>query len=231
VLEAEFDSVAMTYERQHAASIRLSGEGPHYFAEYKIKDVATELRKQNLNPRCILDFGGGVGNSLGHLRNAFPEAEIVLLDPSQRSLELAEKRHRGQAKFVGFDGASIPFGNASFDLIFVACVFHHIPAGNHVSLLGEIRRVLSPNGRLFLFEHNPFNPLTRHAVRNCPFDENAILISSAEMRRRVVAAGFARVSTAYRVFFPRILSGLRGLEPYMTRVPLGAQYFVQAANG
>jgi len=41
--EAEFDKFAAEYRDLHAANIRLSGEDPEYFAEYKIKDIAAEL--------------------------------------------------------------------------------------------------------------------------------------------------------------------------------------------
>jgi len=230
VLEAEFDSVARTYEEQHAASIRLSGESPDYFAEYKITDVANALAKKGVSPKRILDFGGGVGNSIRPMRKSFPNAHITLLDPSSKSLELAEQRDPGEAEFVAFDGEQLPFEQASFDLVFVACVFHHIPAELHVPLLAQIRQVLKLGGHLFLFEHNPLNPLTLHAVRNCPFDENAVLIGASEMRRRVMAAGFAKSDIVYRIFFPHALASLRPMERYLTSVPAGAQYFIQATN-
>ena len=35
---AEFDEHAATYDAQHASSIRLSGEDPSYFSEYKVTD-------------------------------------------------------------------------------------------------------------------------------------------------------------------------------------------------
>lgn len=228
MLEAEFDRFALEYEAQHAASIRLSGETTDYFAKYKISDVASALRRAGATPRRILDFGAGVGNSLGHMRAAFPDAEIVLLDPSAQSLKIADKRFPGQANCMPFDGMTIPYPSGTFDLVFTACVFHHIPETMHPGLLGEINRVLAPGGSFFLFEHNPLNPLTRHAVRNCPFDENAVLIGARAMRARIAAAGLPRADVVYRIFFPRALSRLRVLERYLTRVPLGAQYFVHA---
>ena len=41
--EAEFDRFADEYYQQHAASIRLSGEAPEYFHQYKVDDVAATL--------------------------------------------------------------------------------------------------------------------------------------------------------------------------------------------
>ena len=230
VLEAEFDRFAAEYREQHAASIRLSGETPDYFAEYKIRDVAETFDARREAPRRILDFGGGVGNSLPFMRHDFPKAEVTLLDPSAASLDIAAKRFPGEATFQHFDGARLPFEAGAFDLVFTACVFHHIPAAEHVALLREIARVLSPDGRFFLFEHNPLNPLTLHAVNSCAFDENAVLIGARAMRRRFAAAGFGKGRTRFRIFFPHALSGLRPLERYLAWLPLGAQYSIEAVK-
>jgi ubiquinone/menaquinone biosynthesis C-methylase UbiE len=226
--EAEFDRFADEYHAKHAASIRLSGEAPEYFHRYKVDDVADTLGRLNRNPARILDFGGGVGNSLAHLRRRFPDSEIVLIDPSLKSLEIAKQRHPLTARFEQFDGTSIPFSDASFDLVFAACVFHHIPAEQHVALLAEIRRVLASGGSLFVFEHNPLNPLTLKAVRDCEFDDNAVLIRAGTMRRRAADAGFRNVRSTYRVFFPHVLRALRPVERYLRRLPLGGQYFIHA---
>ena len=43
--EAEFDKFADEYRGLHAANIRLSGEEPEYFAEYKVVDIAAELAR------------------------------------------------------------------------------------------------------------------------------------------------------------------------------------------
>jgi len=229
VPEAEFDRHAGDYVDQHAASIRISGETPDFFARYKIDDVAGALTALGRHPRRILDFGGGIGNSLGPMRAAFPDADIVLLDPSEQSLEMAAQRFPGQARFMAFDGTTIPFPDGRFDLVFVACVFHHIPEDLHAGLLDEIARVLAPGGSLFLFEHNPLNPLTRHAVRNCPFDADAVLIPAGTMRARVAAAsGLSATRTIYRIFFPKMLARLRPFERLLAHCPLGAQYFVHA---
>ena len=54
--EAEFDKFADEYRALHAANIRLSGEDPEYFAEYKIIDIAAELARANVAPRSGARF-------------------------------------------------------------------------------------------------------------------------------------------------------------------------------
>lgn len=220
--QAEFDHFADEYEQQHASNIRISGEPPAYFARYKVQDVARLCSAQM--PTRILDFGAGVGASVPHWREAFPQASLTCLDVSPRSLAIARDRYPEAAEYRAFDGVTIPFAAHSFDVAFAACVFHHIDTESQVPLLRELRRVLTKEGRLFIFEHNPLNPLTRYAVNTCPFDANAVLIGAGTMHKRLRAAGFSRFSLAYRIFFPGSLSVLRPLERALTRLPLGAQY-------
>jgi len=223
---AEFDRYASTYAEQHESSVALSGEEPEYFAQYKIADLARVCERDGRKPARILDFGAGIGNSLEPMQRAFPDARISGIDVSAESLEVCRKVARESTDLRCYDGRTIPFETGTFDLVFTACVFHHIPAEEHVALLREIRRVLTPEGRFVLYEHNPWNPLTVQAVRNCPFDENAVLIPAPEMIRRLQSAGFAHVERRFRVFFPRILSALRRFEWSLSPVPLGAQYML-----
>jgi len=83
---------------------------------------------------------------------------------------------------------------------------------------------------MFLFEHNPFNPLTRWIFERCPFDVDAEMLnlrSALEMSRD---AGFKSEQHGYTLFFPRQLAFLRRIEPWLKRLPLGAQYYVQMAS-
>jgi SAM-dependent methyltransferase len=227
--EAEFDKFAAEYRDLHAANIKLSGEDPEYFAEYKIKDIAKELEAagSSANGR-VLDFGAGVGYSVPFFRRHLPGAAVTCLDVSQRSLAIGAAKHSADAEFIHFDGASIPYDAGSFDVALASCVFHHIAHAEHVGLLREIRRVLKPGGTLFVFEHNPLNPLTRHAVNTCPFDENAVLIRAPALRARARAAGFHAARIRYRIFFPALLRRLRRFERHLAWLPLGAQYYLCA---
>lgn len=224
--DTEFDSFADEYIAMHGENTKLTGEDPEYFARQKIEIISSRwFAEHRKGPARILDFGTGIGNSLPHLRRAFPEAALTGLDVSTKSLAVAERRFPGIAKLVSYDGEVIPLPSRSFDLIFSACVFHHIDADAHVPLLSQLRGLLGRGGWLTVFEHNPYNPVTRHIVNTCAFDENAVLIRAPEFRRRQQAAGLRKVEIAYTSFFPRALARLRPLERRLTRVPLGAQYY------
>jgi ubiquinone/menaquinone biosynthesis C-methylase UbiE len=231
VEEAEFDRFADEYRQLHAGNVRLSGETPEFFAEYKIADVAALVGPQF--PRrdpAVLDFGAGVGTSVPYFRRYFPNASLTCLDVSRKSLDVGASRYPGQAEFVHFDGGELPFADDQFDLVFLACVLHHIPHAEHPTILQELQRVLRRGGSLVVFEHNPYNPLTVHAVNTCPFDENAVLLRPHRLRSQVARAGFADARIRYRLFFPHFLRALRPCESWLRWLPLGAQYFVHASK-
>ena len=231
--EAEFDKFADEYHAMHLASIGASGEGPEFFAAYKMVDLAWEFARRaerSDTAPSILDFGAGSGNSIPHVAANFHDAKLTCIDVSARSLELAAKRFPGQASFERFDGSELPLENETFDIAFAACVFHHIPHEEHVKLLSEWRRVLRPGGMALVYEHNPYNPLTRRVVNSCEFDANAHLVTARAMRRTFVDAGFSGVQICYRVFFPHFMRGLRRLERGLAAIPLGAQYYVVATR-
>jgi ubiquinone/menaquinone biosynthesis C-methylase UbiE len=226
--EAEFDRFAEHYCADHAASIRLSGDEPPYFHRYKVEVVRRECDRLHFRPRRILDFGGGVGNSIPFFKAQFGNASLFLIDPSERSLEIALQRHGAATTFIQCDGALTPFAEGEMDLVFVACVFHHVPQDRHAPLLAEINRILLPSGHLFLFEHNPLNPLTRKAVNDCPFDKNAVLIRASRMAQKISDAGFSSTRVQFTVFFPHMLRALRWAEPMLGHLPIGGQYYVHA---
>lgn len=225
---AEFDRVADHYEEQHRANVAITGEMPEYFAEYKVRVLNGIVQRRALATNHVLDFGAGIGNSIPYFRQYLPQASLVCADVSRRSLEIAASRLGSDLATIVIEQSHIPVSDASFDTVFSACVFHHIPHREHIHWLGELARITRPGGLLVVFEHNPLNPLTVHAVNTCPFDENAHLIRARQLARRFRAAGWAEPRVRYHLFFPRVLAALRPLEPLLSVVPFGGQYSVHA---
>jgi len=221
---AEFDLIADEYDKQHRANIAVTGEGPEYFAEYKIR-VLRELLTGNIDK--IIDFGSGTGNSVPFFQKYFPESQLTGVDVSQRSLDIAAERFPGTFG-IKIESNHIPILDDRFDAAFSACVFHHINHDEHIQWLGELRRVVRPGGHLAIFEHNPLNPLTLHAVNTCPFDINARLIRAGQLAERYRAAGWRNIQIRYHIFFPRALAALRPAEARLGWLPLGAQYSILA---
>jgi cyclopropane fatty-acyl-phospholipid synthase-like methyltransferase len=114
-----------------------------------------------------------------------------------------------------------------FDLIVAANVFHHISPDKRVGALSDCRKVLSDKGKMFIFEHNPYNPATRWVFERCPFDVDAEMLSKGSASRIAKQANLKITDSGYTLFFPAQLSFLRGLEKSLKMLPLGAQYYVQ----
>lgn len=223
----EFDDYAKDYRSLHADNVRISGEDPDFFASYKVFDTARFITSLGFRKDLrILDFGAGIGNSIPFFKEFLPNAVLTCTDVSTNSLQMAMQSFPGAADFAHFDGSRLPFDDHSFEVVFAACVFHHIPEQDQPCLLEEIYRVLTSGGLFMVFEHNPYNPLTVRAVNSCPFDVNAKLITARSFRKALVKAGFCSINVKYRIFFPHVLRHFRFLEAGLGGVPLGAQYYL-----
>jgi 2-polyprenyl-3-methyl-5-hydroxy-6-metoxy-1,4-benzoquinol methylase len=219
---SDFDKFASSYRNLLDSSIAITGESADYFAGVKAQYVASVLGAEFGG--CLLDFGCGVGVLSGALAKQFPAARRDGFDPSSRSIAAIDAELGKSGRFTSDENEL----REEYDAIIVANVLHHVPPGNRGSVVHSLARRLSREGRLFIFEHNPFNPLTRRAVDRCEFDADAVLLPSREALGYFAPAGLEVVQRHYIVFFPRWLRALRPLEPKLTWCPLGAQYVAVA---
>ena len=226
--EHEFDKFADSYYEQHRDSISISGEEPEFFSEYKISYLRRVADSRGLKIDKIFDFGSGIGNSIIHFRNHFPESILTCSDASLKSLKLSQKRFGGTEKYLQIPNNTIPHESNYYDLIFSACVFHHISHSEHTMWLNELRRITKPGGMIIIFEHNPLNPLTVLVVNQCPFDVNAKLIRASLLLNELKESNWHNGHIRYHIFFPKQLAKLRQYENKLTLLPLGAQYSILA---
>ncbi len=208
----KFDRAARNYEQLLNESIGASGESADYFRQHKVECLRTHGAQTPL-----LDFGCGTGGVTRYLVEAFDEVHGV--DASLESLSVARRRVDSATFYEHPE--RIPKGH--FRSVLVSGVLHHVPPGQRRAVLRRIWRSLRPGGRIFVFEHNPLNPLTRRAVAQCEFDDDAVLLWPGELRRRLLSAGFETPRVHYVLFFPHSLASLRPLEPKLEWCPAGAQ--------
>lgn len=220
----DFNDFASEYEAIMQGQLSFFDSDSAYFARYKVQ-ILRELRRGR--PGRILEYGCGIGRNLPHLTELFPGSSLWGCDISARSLEYAASKNPEVNLLLsapGLDWAP----EEPFDLIFAACVFHHIPPGERVSALEQIRGLLAPWGLAVIFEHNPFNPVTRRMVSTCPFDRDAILLRPSETETLLRDSGFIPLASRYCLFFPSSLKRLSPLERYLGLFPLGGQYYTIA---
>jgi 2-polyprenyl-3-methyl-5-hydroxy-6-metoxy-1,4-benzoquinol methylase len=217
----EFDAFACSYQEYLNHSVRISGDTSDYFAAYKAAFIARKLAP---SVGKLLDYGCGIGLLAGHLKHRFPSVQIDGFDVSQDCIGQIDKNLAQQGAFTSDLNAT----GHSYDVVVLSNVLHHVKPENRAHLILDIRSRLAENGKLVIFEHNPINPLTRWAVSQCVFDEDAILLTSREMLRDLRAADLRVLARDFVVFFPRYLAWLRPFEPFLRWCPLGAQYAVIA---
>ena len=222
-----FDQHASQYRKIHSQNVKISGADSFYFAAHKV-DMLKAFEKNNTNR--ILDMGCGDGALAMFLEKEFPSFTINAIDISADSIALAKEKKLTHTIFEAYDGKKIPFENESFDIIIIASVLHHIEFKFHHQFLQEVQRVLKMGGRLYIFEHNPANPMTRYIVRTCVFDKDAKLLKASYALDLLKQTGFSKTTRKYMLFFPRMkwLKPLHQLEIHMGNIPYGAQYMIRA---
>jgi len=218
----DFDKFTSNYNELLNQETRFFSPSEEYFARYKTDIV----RKQVFyHVSRVLEYGCGIGRNIPFLQHAFPEAVIVGSDISNASLVVARRENMG-IDFIQ-ESEAVPTMEP-FDLIFVAGVFHHVPMELRPQVARTLYERLSPGGSLFVFEHNPFNPVTRRIVSNCPYDEDAVLLKPSELIGLLGQASLTIERKSYCLFVPPKLSLLARLESRLGWLPLGGQYWIQA---
>lgn len=157
------------------------------------------------------------------VKETFPKAHVYGVDPSSKSIETAKKKFPGIEFSINSDEKEkLAFEAKTFEIIFSAGVFHHIPFEFHAAYTDELFRILKPGGHLVLFELNPLNPLTTFTFKRSPIDQNATMMTPCYSYRLLKKYG--KTKTKFYCFYPNMLRWLRFTEPYMTKFPFGALY-------
>ncbi len=225
-----FDEYSEDYAESVERAIAMGGAKHEFYLRAKIDALLAcepQLSCYGAQIRC-LDFGCGTGLFQSQLEIVFPQ--VFGLDPSFGSLSKVARNFRGHV--VQASGQNIPFSDETFDIVVVCCVLHHVPLEIRSIVVSECRRVLKRGGRIIVFEHNPWNPLTRLAVSRCEFDRDAVLLTAENCRKILSGQNFHAFKTRYFLFHPFRLPHIimRLQNRLMHGVPFGAQYLCIATR-
>jgi len=226
-VESEFDAYRNSYSDAVNGSIAFSGLKVDFFIRAKAQRLLDVLAEKVGQPRdlSILDVGCGVGTY--HPLLVGSVGRISGVDPSAECIAEARTNNPG-VDYKAYDGETIPYADATFDACFAICVMHHVPVPLWPRFASELRRVVRPGGAVILFEHNPYNPLTRRAVSNCPFDADAVLLSMKTAKEHLQQAGMTILEGRYILSVPSIDGMARRVDDALGSLPTGAQYYVAA---
>jgi SAM-dependent methyltransferase len=219
----DFDRVGTDYESLCDEAIGFSGRDHAFFLEAKARRLS-DLAKRRLGEGGVtaLDVGCGAGSIHPYL----DFTDLTGVDPSAALIDAARQANPTVHYDVA-DGTALPHDDARFDLVFAICVVHHVERDARRLFTRELARVVRPGGVVAIFEHNPWNPLTRLAVARCAFDEDVELLRMHETTRLLEDAALAVSERAYMLFVPWRADTL---DRALTRIPLGAQYYVAATS-
>jgi ubiquinone/menaquinone biosynthesis C-methylase UbiE len=112
------------------------------------------MQMLNIQPgERVLEIGCGTGESLPMLAHSTEDAgHVIGLDLSAGMLRVAKyklgKQPVAPINFVQGDAIQLPFGEVSFDALFMSFTLELFPSGEIPILLRECRRVLRSGGRM-----------------------------------------------------------------------------------
>jgi SAM-dependent methyltransferase len=224
---SEFDRHAGVYERELAAATAFAGADPIVYTQAKA-ELLLETARVRLGAERVRVLDVGCGPGLVHPLLAPHVASLDGCDLSSPLLAEAGRRNP-DVRYAVAEPGRLPYDDDAFDLTFTICVLHHVPPAERERFADELARVTRPGGAVVVIEHNRLNPGTRHVVRTCSFDDDAILLPARETRALFEHAGLTHPVTRYFLFSPWRPSVVRRAERLLGRVPFGAQYALSAS--
>lgn len=147
----------------------------------------------------VLDVGCGTGEVTLLAKTRAKEGWVYGIDPAPEMIEVARKKATRKNLEIDFRVGvieSLPFPDASIDVVTSSLMMHHLPDDLKVRGLAEVYRVLKPGGRLLIADFmNPTSSLVNHLF--LAFTQHRALKSGIEdLRRLLTKAGFAQVTQA-----------------------------------
>ena len=182
----------MTNERSAAAPSAISRaavqrrfeRAAHTFAQsdfvhqHCFSGLIERLEPMNLDPRRILDIGGGAGRDSRELRKRYRGSHVVTLDLSLAMLRAARSSRSRFARIreVQADAVALPFHDGAFDMVIANLTLPWID--NLAPVLSDVSRVVKEGG-LFVFA--TLGPDSLRELRSAWHDEPHHVLAFPDM--------------------------------------------------
>lgn len=118
-----------------------------FFVEWPDENLTEWVSRGLLSTGRVLELGCGLGRNAVYLASLGCRVDAV--DFSSRAIESARQRAQAAGTAVTFHCCSIfdtAFGSWSYDLVYDAGCFHHLPPHRRVDYVALVRRALRPGG-------------------------------------------------------------------------------------
>jgi SAM-dependent methyltransferase len=223
--DTDYDRYRDRYREELDQAVSFAGASHDFFTRAKAEELVRLTRRHLGDPALLeaVDVGCGIGLTDRHLAGRF--RALTGTDVSPGVLETAA-RENPDVRYELAERGRLPFENGAFDLALAVCVVQVVPQTERPRFVAELARVTRLGGLVVVFEHNPYNPLTRLVVRRCEFGEDARMLGMAEAERLLRENGVAPVDRGFLLVFPSRRERVIAVERALRRLPLGAQYYV-----
>ena len=218
-----FNRAAETYYAKHANAQQLLDKP---FSEpaalsRRLIDVGVLIDSLRLEPGdVVLDFGAGTC-WLSHLLNRYG-CRTISVDVSPTALALGRQvfdrdpntNWSLDPQFLPYDGHTLPATDRTIDRIVLYDAYHHLP--NPAALMREMRRVLRPDGIVFMSEpgrgHAASAPSVAESAATGVLENELALEDIAEL---ALASGFAAARVVIASHSPVLEIDAADLRPFM----------------
>jgi trans-aconitate methyltransferase len=190
------------------------------FAQVIAQTLKDNFGQLNREQTLILDYGCGDGLLMSFMHELFWHANIIGVDKPSVIATAKKEFPDLQFETIEFIDTCQP---ASFDLIYLANVLHHVPLNDRKILFKQLSTLLKPNGYLAIIELNPWNLFSRirHAID--PYELDAPLISSRRVKNLLPAKN-SRVK--YYGSIPSVLLHNERMRLLSMYLPWGSWYLL-----
>lgn len=137
-IKLKFDENASQYDQQRRKLI------PCFDDFYSI---AASLIETNIHSPNILDIGAGTGLFSSFILRKFPQANLTLIDLSEKMLEVAKERLKDISKvtYIIDDYTKYKF-EQKYDIVISSLSIHHLSDEEKRQLYGNIYTILNKDG-------------------------------------------------------------------------------------
>ncbi|HWQ47560.1 MAG TPA: methyltransferase domain-containing protein [Methanosarcina sp.] len=222
-IQRKFDDISQRYDEQRKKFI------PCFDDFYKVAVSVASVSKEN--PK-ILDIGAGTGLLSAFLIERYPDASFTLIDLSEKMLDIAKDRFRGNSniKYIVADYSKYSFVE-KYDMVVSALSIHHLEDEEKKEIYKKSHSLLKQNGIIInadqVHGETPFiedlnKRIWRQYIENSGLPEEEILAGYERIKldkestldqqiKWLKEAGFCDVSCIYKFYHFAVMFGRKGI--------------------